>query len=288
VASSSANVRHDSRRYLGLELSGAKNHKTVLAALEYYPKEKKIFLLDLYERIAPRNAEESADEALLELIDELKDGVARIGVNVPLQLPPCIECTKACGGQAHCKSPAVRWMREATKKAARIRDKSIRVLPFTPYTQRPVELWVRYQVMTKLPETSRFEIDETLGGNRAPLAARMHYLKRPLEKQFELVEVWPKLTVAILAEELGLNKKVIAGYRHLEQGIHAREVIIDALAERHGIFVYERDIRKLAQNLGSFDAFICAYTALLADTQRTVKAPSGFPASSGWVHYPQV
>ncbi len=275
--------RHDSKRYLGLELSGAKNYKTVLAALEFYPKERKIFLLDIYEKIAPREPDESADDALLDLIQELKDGVARIGVNVPLQLPPCIECNKP----GDCKTPPVRWMKEATKKAARLKDKNIRPLPFTPYTQRPIELWVRYNVMPKLPESSRFEIDETLGGNRAPLAARMVFLKRQL-KAFDLVEVWPKLTVAILAQEFGLNRKVIAGYRHLEQGIHAREVILDALAENHGIFIYERDIRKLAHNLGSFDAFICAYTALLSDTQRTVRAPAGFPVSSGWVQYPEL
>ena len=33
----------------------------------------------------------------------------------------------------------------------------------------------------------------------------------------------------------------------------------------NSIFIYERDIRKLAHSLASFDAFICAYTALLAD-----------------------
>ncbi len=281
-----ANQRHDSKRFLGLELSGAKNHKTVLAALEFYPTEKKIFLLDIFEKIAPANADTSADDALLDLIDELKDGVSRVGVNVPLQLPPCIECTKTnCVKASDCKTPSVKWMRDATRKAQKLRDRSVRALPFTPYTQRPVELWVRYQVMPKLPEASRFEIDETLGGNRAPLAARMHYLKKQL-RAFDLVEVWPKLTVAVLAEELGLNKKIVAGYRHLEQGIHAREVILDALAEHHGIFIYERDIRKLSQNLGSFDAFICAYTALLSDTQRTVRAPAGFPLASGWVQYP--
>jgi hypothetical protein len=282
----------ESRRYLGLELSGAKNKKTALAALEFYPKEKKVFLLDIYEKIAGQESGESADVALLELINELRPEGNRklsLGVNVPLELPPCLTaCThKTCSPDSHCRLPAVKWMHEATKKARRSRDRSVRVLEFTPYTQRPIELWIRYNVLPKLPEPNRFEIDETLGGNRAPLTARMHFLKRHI-REVNLQEVWPKLTVGILAHEFGINRRIVSGYRHLEEGIHAREVLLDTLVEKHGIFIYERDIRKLSQNLTSFDAFICAYTALLSDSGRCAKVPAGFPVSSGWIAYPEI
>ena len=173
--------------------------------------------------------------------------------------------------------------------------KTPRVLEFTPYTQRPVELWMRYHVLPKLlPKPPGnlaahleppFEIDEALGGTKAPLTARMSYLQRHLGK-LATSEIWPKLSIAILADELGLQKRMISRYRQLEEGVHAREEILEILTHRRGIFIYERDIAKLAQNLASFDAFICAYTALLADTAQCTPSPHGFPAGAGWVSFP--
>src|SRR4051794_5559949 len=111
-------------RYLGLELAGAKNPKTAVATLEYYPKEGKVFLLDAYDRIVYDRGDESGprtgDEALLDLLEELKPGVPRIGVNVPLDLPPCVTCVrKTCPMPEKCNVPAVKWMREASRKASR-------------------------------------------------------------------------------------------------------------------------------------------------------------------------
>jgi hypothetical protein len=275
-------MTHESRRYLGLDLAGAKNQKTALAVLEYYPKEKKIFVLDIYERI-------SGDQPLLELIEELEPGIARLGVNVPLNLPPCIPCSrKTCPTQTKCIDSAVKWMRDFTKKAQKssdLKETGLKVLEFTPYTQRPVELWIRYQVLPKLPPSHRFEVDEALGGTKAPLTARMNYLKRHLHK-LPLAEVWPKLAVALFAVDLGIQKRIVSKYRQLEEGIHAREEIIEELARKHGLFIYERDIAKLSHSLAAFDAFICAYTALLADTDRCAERPHGFPSTSGWVDYP--
>jgi hypothetical protein len=273
-------------RYLGLELSGAKNQKTAVAALEYYPRERKVFLLDIFERIAGRTSAKSTqtgDEALLEVLGELTEehepGTVHLGVNVPLSLPPCAECTrKTCPMPRNCTVPAVKWMRSLTRRHAKGLD-------FTPYTQRPAELWIRHHVMERLPESHRFEIDEALGGNKAPLTMRMHFLMRHLPN-LHVIEAWPKLTIACLAEELGLSKRVVSGYRNLEEGVHSREEILEALAEKRGIFIYERDMTKLSTNLASFDAFLCALTALLSDTESCEKVPAGFPENAGWVHYP--
>ena len=275
----------ESQRYLGLELSGAKNHKTSLAVLEFYPSEQKTFLLDIFDRVCVHE-HQSADEALLELIEEF-GSVSCMGVNVPLQLPPCIVCTRlSCKQAGGCAAPAVKWMREMNRKVARTpARKSVR--EFTPYTQRPIELWMRYQVLPKLPPSHRFEIDEALGGNRAPLTARMHFLQRHLAK-VPLVEAWPKLSIGILSLELeGVSRRTILSYRHLETGTHAREEILEAMIEQKGVFIYERDLRKLSNSLVCFDAFICAYTAMLSATQNCVKPPAGFPLGTGWVHYPK-
>jgi hypothetical protein len=298
----------ETRRYLGLELAGAKNQKTSLAALEYYPKEKKIFLLDIYDRISPHRSGDGAshaggaahglttagDEALLELLTELgEDSAPRgtlMGVNVPLELPPSISCSrKSCAKPNAATLAAIKWMRETHRKAERHAKSDascLRVTEYTTYTQRPVELWIRYHVMNRLPDSYRFEIDETLGGNKAPLAARMHFLRRHLTA-LPLVEVWPKLTIALLGLSLDLPKRAIQSYRRLEEGIHAREQILERLAESRDVFIYERDIRKLSHSLPAFDAFICAYTAYLSDIHGCAKIPTGFPLASGWVQYPQ-
>ena len=273
-------------RYIGLELAGAKNQKTALAALEYYPKEKKIFLLDIYDKITPHNGQ-TGDEALLEVIDEIRPNVAKMGVNVPLTLPPCLGCSRrACVAPHKCTSPAVTWMRKTALKASKTQRRS-RLREFTPYTQRPVELWVRHHVFPELDDDFHFEIDETLGGNKAPLTARMDFLKRCL-KGLPLLEVWPKLTMAVIAKDLGLEKRIITRYRHLEEGVHSRNEVLERLSDKHGIFIYERDLKKLSHSLAAFDAFICAYTALLADLERCAKIPRGFPVSSGWIQYPEL
>jgi len=270
---------------LGLELSGAKNPKTALATIQFYPKERKAFLLDIYERISGHD-HQSGDEALLEVIQELAPKPVLLAVNVPLELPPCISCSrKHCPLPHRCSVPTVQWMRETTRKASKS-SSEIRVKEFTPYTQRPVEIWNRYHVLPTLDPSATFEIDETLGGNRAPLAARMNFLKRHLGKH-RLIEAWPKLTIAMLAQGLGLSRRTLSSYRHLEEGAHARAEILEKLVAKHAIFIYERDQRKLSHSLTAFDAFLCAYTALLCDRDQCVKPPRGFPIASGWVEHPR-
>jgi hypothetical protein len=289
------------RRYLGIELSGAKSARTAVAALEYYPREKKIFLLDIFDRITA-GEDHTSDESLIDVLSEMGAGAAGIGANVPFQLPPCINCTrKTCPLPGKCTVPAVKWMRELKKRShsrtsaqqgprredGTLSNRVARGRDFTPYTQRPIELHIRHKVLDEIPEGARFDIDETLGGSRAALTARMHFLSRHLPAGVPCFEAWPKLTVAVLAEDLDLSKRTLGSWRKPEEGIHARSDILERVADHLGVFIYERDLRKLSQSISSFDAFLCALTAQLADTGRCVRPPAGFPAASGWVHYPQ-
>ncbi|MBL7715096.1 MAG: hypothetical protein JNL01_06470 [Bdellovibrionales bacterium] len=280
----------DSRphRYLGLNLSGAKNQKTSVAALEYYPNQKKVFLLDIHDRV-PQAPDQTSDQALLELLDELKapqPGKTLLTFDTALSLPPCVTCEKKCPMPEKCVVPSVKWMRVLSKKMRKshfLRDEGVRVLEFTPYTQRPVELWLRYEVLPELPEPYRFEVDEALGGSRGPLVARLNFLQKHL-KNFDHCEAHPKLSTSILAYEFGASKRLITAYRRLEEGAQARQELIEIFADRLGLFVYDRDLRKLSLSLASFDAFVCAVTGWLSDTGRTVQKPAGFP--SEWIQYP--
>lgn len=276
----------ETQRYLGLELAGAKNQKSAIAALQFYPRERKLFLLDIFDHIAPHE-DQTGDQALLELIEEeSQENETFLGVNAALQLPPCIECTrKNCFTAAGCSLPAAKWMVRHAKKGIKRAEKPAKIREYTPYTQRPIELWIRQHILPKLPPSHAFEIDETLGGNRAPLTARMHYLKRHLKKQ-ALLEVWPKLTVSILAFHGNIPKRIISSYRHLEDGAYSREIILQHLIQHFELFIYERDLRKLSQSLTAFDAFICALTAWLSHQGVCTPPPKGFPVDSGWVQFP--
>jgi hypothetical protein len=276
------------RRYLGLELAGAKNQKTSLAVLEYYPREQKVFLLDVYDRISAHEGQ-TGDQALIETLEEAtsneKNRVAKIGVNVPIELPPCITCTRRqCLGSGGCSEPIAKWMRETARKAAESDEHGMNVLEVTPYTQRAFEIWARYRILPELHPDLRFEIDEALGGNRAPLTARMHYLKKHLDG-LPIVEVWPKLTISTIAQAFGLPKRLIQNYRKPEEGYPARIELLETIAMKKGVFIYDRDLKKLGQSLTAFDAFICAYTAVLADRDMTARAPKGFPKGASWVAY---
>lgn len=273
-------------RYLGLDLAGAKNEKTAITTIEFYPREKKVFLLDVYQKVT-RHDEQSNDQALIELIQEITGECKLMGVNAPVTLPPCISCTrKTCPLPDKCTVPAVKAMRSIQKQALKSSDRSFRVRDFTPYTQRPIELWMKYQI---LPELGfHIDIDESMGANKAPLTARLHFLKRHFPNDLQLIETWPKLTMARIGPSLGIDRKVLEGYRSLEDGIQYREVILDVLSKSLGIFIYDRDFKKLAENLSALDALLCSLTALLSDHEFCLKPPRTFPEDSGWIAIPSL
>ena len=149
-----------------------------------------------------------------------------------------------------------------------------------------MEIWMRYKVLPKIQEKMRFEIDEALGGTKAALTARMTFLQMHL-KQWKLIETSPKLTIAVLSSKLKLPPQVLSTYRHLEKGIHSRSLIIEGLAQEFGIFIYEKENKRLCNHLGSFYAFLSALTVLLADEKKTVSPPKNFPDKMGWTAFPK-
>ncbi len=272
-------------KVFGLELAGAKNLKTSLAVMEQYvrPKENKTFLLDLYTGLGQVDTE-SADALLLEAIDEClsdrrKGEKVWMGVNVPLTLPPCTRCTKRqCPLPERCVVPAVKWMRNFQRS-----ERADRAAAITPYTQRPVEMFLR----KTLQEVAQPAIDDALGGARAALTARMVFLKPHLEARgIELVEVFPRYASHVLGTELGAPARVLRNIRHLEHGVAARRWLMERWIERTSTFIYERDLEKMIHQLNAFDAWLCAWVAQMASLGQTQKPPKGFPIASGWIHCP--
>lgn len=273
-----------SRRTLGLELGGAKGSRTALAVLEYYPRERKTFLLDLHDSIGATE-KTSSDETLIGLLEEVSPHASILAVNVPLTLPPCFDCTtRHCTARGGCSKPEVKWMREFARKASNQRSDP-RIREFTAYTTRPVELWLRHAVLPTLESRARFDVDEAMGSNRAPLLARIRYIQRHLP-EIRTVEALPKLTLARLAVKHSIPMRFLAQYRNLDQGVNARRELLERLSDPLGVFIYERDAKKISENLVAFDAFFCGLTALLVELGRDEPPPRGFPVKSGWIHAP--
>jgi hypothetical protein len=160
------------------------------------------------------------------------------------------------------------------------------VRDFTPYTQRAVELFVRYSHAPEFLDQPFLESEETLGSNLAPLAARMHYLKGFL-KDVPLLETWPKLDILLFGKKYKIRRQTIENYRKPEVGEAARAEILDILSNELGIFLYDRDIQTITQSLTAFDGFICAIAGLLQDLGQTVSYPDGFPKTASKIVIPK-
>ena len=199
-------------RALGIELGGGKSERTALVLLEYYQREKKVFLHEHQAKIGA-GAHRYGDEVLLEEIKKLN--ADRTGVNAPLSLPPCVQCSvKGCSGFRDCKNPPVRWMHEEAVRAKIPVSKHP-----TPYTQRPLDVYLRTEVQPRY----NFDLflEETLGAGRAPLALRMQYLLSRLGRK-NFLETDPRVALAGIAPWFGMANRELRRYRLPEEGVEYR------------------------------------------------------------------
>lgn len=271
-------------RFLGLDLGGARSARTSLAILESYPKERKIFLLDVQDRVIPQTVEPADhhidfDSVLLERItasiQNPNDFRGILAINAPLDLPPCIFCTrKYCPMPAKCTVSEVVFMRQQNPPA------------LIPYLHRPAEVWAKKHLSPELPKDFRVDIEEALGSNRAPLASRFHFLRRHIPEVI-FAEVWPKISIARLAISGVIPRKWATQFRTLEEGSEARAQILETIIKRFDLFIYERDQKNLADHLSAFDAFICAFTAYLSEIGLTEKKPKNYPKKASWILIPK-
>lgn len=262
-------------RFLGISLSGGKSDKACVAVIEYFPEQKKVFLSRLLEKV---RSEEfiSADLKILEFIHQFHEDLEMVAFDVPLTLPICLQCPVKCKGYETCTLPENVWMRDFYSQVNR--QKKPKKM-FTPYTQRCVEAYIAHGL--EIP----FEIHHALGSNLAPLTARAQYLVRRIK--IPAVEVYPKLSVWRLGRTLKVNKSHLKFHKHAVGGDESRKVILQAMTERHGVFIYQQDMKGMIENNHAFEAFICAYTAFLKYSKSTEPRPSGFPKNTAWIEFPK-
>lgn len=261
------------QKFIGVSLSGGKTDKTSIALIEYYPDQKRIFLAQLIDRVKPEE-HVSADKKIHDFLHEHEESCESVIFDCPLTFPKCLRCELECPGFEVCNEPEIKWMRGVDQR----RDKKRPKRHFTPYTQRPVELLFQDSLEEK------FDIQDALGANLAPLVARAHFISRRLRIPFH--ETMTKVAVWKLGIYLKINKSVLRKWWSSVGGAEARKIILTQFSEKANVFFYQQDLRTMTENPHAFEALICAYVGLLKHQGRVEPTPNDFPPEEGWVEIP--
>jgi hypothetical protein len=233
------------------------------------------------DRVKVGKAQPSPDEQVLSLIQRIKPDL--LAIDGPLSLPPCVECLiPQCPTVAKCEVPAVQWMRE---EANRLHWKR----PPSPYSLRPVDLLLRGQWAKDM--VHEVPVEESFGSARAPLAARILYLRRHWGTDFVAREVNPRLALTLFAPWYGIETRDVRRCRLVEEGASHRMRILSRLSEETKDpqwprpFLYEADQDELAQDISSFDAFLSGWMGVLWHLGLAVEPD--WSESWGWVDRPR-
>ena len=264
-------------RFLGISLAGGKSDKACVALIEYYPKNKKIFLSRLFEKL---KSEEkiSADLKIHDLIDQNKETLEYVAFDIPWKLPSCLTCTRVCPGYENCNEEHIEWMwKHSDEKLKKKKPRKI----FTPYTQRCVEM----HLATELEEP--FILNHAMGSNSAPLLARAQFIKKRLDPRVKCIEVNPGLTLWRIGRMMDVMKSHLRHHRAAFGGDEARKQFLHAINEKNITFVYHQDMKQMIENNHAFEAFLCALTGFLKYKDLTEHRPKNYPSYEDWIEFPK-
>lgn len=228
--------------------------------MDYYPKNRRLVLVDIENDFGN---EEDPDEALVSYIQNSISSVKSfkaLCVHAPTSFPnPKLEGD---------------WIRHFWEQLPSPRPK-----PFLPYMTRACEIYLRYGT----PE--QFEIGDAMGANGAPLAARWDHIRHSLPKTVH--ESVPKVIFTRWIRNMGWPKLWIPYHSNVERGLEVRQAFLEKFLKRFpGVFIYDKDLEKLSQQLHFFNAFLLALHAH-SIVQKLVEArPSHFPKKFSWVSLP--
>jgi hypothetical protein len=268
------NKKADLHRFIGISLSGGRADKACVAVMEFFPEHNKLFLARLFEKIKTEELI-SADLKIHEIIQQYGGHVDFVAFDSPLTMPVCVTCKLKCPGFENCNEPEMQWLRDQYEVINR-KKKPKKI--FTPYTQRCAEAYVAHSL------GESFEIHHALGSNTAPLAARAQFIQRRL--QVPTIEVFPKLSIWRIGQEIKVAKSHLRFHRHAVGGEESRKVFLQSLQDKKSVFIYQQDMRAMTDNSHAFEAMICAYTAFLKFEKKTAPRPVGFPKSEAWIEFP--
>lgn len=264
-------------RFAGVSLGGGKTFKTAVSVLEYYPKQRRLFVRSVYPEMGGKDGL-SADEHLFALLTEEEKPLKYVGLDAPLQFPKCVRCSLKCPGYENCTEPEIQWLWQHHKTYRQGQKRPSKI--FTPYTERCVDVYLSEEM------GEMYHSHHALGANRAPLAARAHYLARRLPAQ-TLFEFHPRLTLGQLGAALGVQKSYLKFYRHSDGSFERRQYLLNQLVEKGWVFLYQQDLRLAVEDPHVFESILGGITGYLKYRGQTVRPPSDFPPGEVWVEHPQ-
>ncbi|NCN27006.1 hypothetical protein GW915_05470 [bacterium] len=272
----------DFQRSLGLELSGPRSAKSVVAAIDRYSKESRWVLSELH--VFRENSEKNPDKEIINhissLIEEDKIQCSGIALNAPLSFPPYLKTISPdqLPFPEDSLDEEVKWMMNIQSK---LEAKTPSIKHFIPYLQRPSEIYLR----TATPE--RFPISDAFSANGAALAARARFLNPYIRAQKN--EIYIRGSVTRICQSLKMPKFVEAGYSSLTGGLEARnEFFFQIQKSLPKLFIYDEHIEAMTLYLYMFNAFVAALTQQLISLNSTEMPPPNYPKSASWIHLPKI
>lgn len=266
-------------RFAGVSLAGGKTHKTAVSILEYYPRQQRLFVRSIYSELGSHLEGESADMSLYRLLTQEERPLKYVAFDAPLKFPKCVRCELPCPGYEKCKEPEIKWMWQFYKKAEERKKKPLKI--FTPYTERCADVFLASEM------GDMFHTNHALGANRAPLAARAHFLSRRM-RRLRILEYYPRLTLWQIGKRLGVQKSYLKFYKHSNDSEAGRNFFLNQLVKQGWLFLYQQDQRLATEDPAVFDSILGGVTGYLKFRGQTAAPPIGFPPEEPWVEYPRV
>ena len=260
--------------FVGLCLGGAKTDKTAMSVLEYYPKNKKLFLRHIYPKIQSTQ-DKSSDFFIYEILKDSLTKISSISLNAPLTLPSCLTCKLQCPGYEACNESHILWHKKFSIRHKNKKTKKV----FTPYTDRCSELYISKEL------EEPFSLSTALNSNKAPLTARSLFLKRRLKK-VKKREFFAHLSLWRIGSSLKIAKTHLRRYRHQVEGKEARKIILKKVEKSGLIFFYEQDRRLMIKDVACFESFLGALTGVLSFMKQGEPLPLGYPKKEAWIDFP--
>jgi hypothetical protein len=298
-------VRKEYSTFVGVDLGGARGKTTAVAVLRADLSGESPGPAEVLSVCARRSTgagqEPWDDDAIVDLIEELGDGVA-IAIDTPLTLPACLRCTREiCPGQRACVDPAVMWLNSEGEQmqaqaysedldriAAVHHDGAVRISGRAPVQTRP-RLYSYVHRCTEIDLHYRRGLfpRESVGQTPGPVTNRAHHLVRRLagrgfELNRNLIEVSPRATVQAL-----FDRHRARGYKRDADPWQTRAAIVEDLADSLSFAVQSRLSREeTLANDHCFEALLASYTAYLWAAEGW-EMPRGEPfADDGWIWAP--
>jgi len=275
-----------------MSLGGGRKENFFLSLLEYYPERKRWFLKSLLQ--VRDESSQDRDIIIANWVEQF--GIRDLIVDFPLSRPPCEDsCLNNCTGSQTCPRREVVEVRfemekllledsefeknnpkkyEQERIAALEVDYSKNITSknpdehmlsrsfkrklrkgFVPYWHRPIDFWIWKNYYDQLLEVFKTSYD-SFGNVSVMLLARLKYLMRHLPRDLKMYESSIQICLVELYRARVITKSNMLDLFDIEIAASAREIILQQIAEKMDIFIYDNDFDTIIKNSQAFDSFI--------------------------------